>query len=290
MNEATLTHYAPSFIAAAHLKGQTEYIDFHSHRQYEIYVFHEGECKYLINNQIIELKPGSIICLDGSELHKAHVTGDINKYERSIVHFSPDWLKPVLKVLGADFLLEPFETSPHTVFLPKNNTAFTALDKVGRELAKLSLAPYSEEMEAELKVRLVQFLFLFYRLDKTAVLEEHIPKSEKSRYVEQIASYVQQHFSKKLTIEKIAKALNLSQSYISHLFKEVTGYTVMEYVMDYRFVQAKGLIELSSQSTKLKDVASNCGFESDAHFNRFFKKKTGMTPRQYQKAHKLEVK
>lgn len=290
MEEASLTQYAPSFIAVSHLQGQTGYIDFHSHRQYEMYIFHEGECKYLINNQIIELKPGSIICLNGSELHKAHVTGDITKYERSLVHFSPDWLKPVLKVLGAEFLLEPFETSPHTVFLPKNNTAFIAFDQLGRELAKLSLSPYSEETEAELKVHLVQFLFLFYQLDKTAVLEEHIAKSEKSLYAEKIASYVQQHFRKKLTIEKIAKALNLSQSYVSHLFKEVTGYTVMGYVMDYRFVQAKGLIELSSQSTKLKDVASECGFESDSHFNRFFKKKTGMTPRQYQKAHKVDVK
>lgn len=290
MDEVLLTHYAPSLIAASHLQGQTGYIEFHSHRQYEIYVFHSGECKYLINNQIIDLKPGSIICLDGSELHKAHVTGDISKYERSLVHFSPDWLRPVLEVLDAAFLLEPFETSPHTVFLPKDNTAFTALDQAGKELAALSFSPYSEETEAELKNRLVQFLFLFYRLDKTAVLDEHIPKSEKSRYAEQIASYVQQQFSTKITIEKIAQALNLSQSYISHLFKEITGYTVMEYVMDYRFIQAKALIDLSGQSTKLKDVASECGFESDSHFNRFFKKKTGMTPRQYQKLQKIDVK
>lgn len=283
MNNETLTTYAPSLIAVSHRQGQIESLEFHSHHQYEIYIFHSGECKYLINNQIIELKPGTIICLDGSELHKAHVTGDISQYERSMIHFSPEWLRSLFEVLDADFLLKPFKESPHTVFYSNDYTAFNAFSQNLAELAPLSYGEYSQQMESELKIRVVQLLFLLSRLDKTTILEEHLPKSEKARYAEQIASYAQLHFNEKVTIGRIAEALNLSPSYISHLFKEITGYTVMEYLMDYRFIQAKSLIEMSSPSKKLKEIANECGFESDSHFNRFFKKKTGLTPRQYRK-------
>ncbi|MER2063690.1 MAG: AraC family transcriptional regulator, partial [Alkalibacterium sp.] len=73
----------------------------------------------------------------------------------------------------------------------------------------------------------------------------------------------------------------LSESYVSHLFKEVTGYTVMEYVMNYRLIQAKAYMGLAPLESTIKECAMACGFESDAHFNRFFKKRTGMTPKQY---------
>lgn len=286
VKESLSTSYAPALIAAAHLKGNAYSLDFHSHRQYEVYVFHSGEGKYLINNQIIDLHPGTIICLDGTELHKPHITGEMDQYERSSIHFSPDWVELVLESLDAAFLLKPFTDASHTIFQVQDYSVFTAFDKALRELAKYSFEPFSKEMESELKVHLIQCLFLLHRLDKSTLLEEHIPRTEKALYAEQIASYAQQHFSEKLTIKKMADALNLSESYISHLFKEVTGYTVMSYVMDYRFIQAKSLIEMSSQSKPLKEIALECGFESDAHFNRFFKKKTGLTPRQYRRSSK----
>lgn len=278
-----ITQYSPDLIVASHLKGHTHSLDFHSHRQYEIFLFHGGECKYLINNQIVELDPGTIVLLDGTELHKAHVTSNIEDYERSTVHFSPDWIKPLLEVAEASFLLKTFFNSSHTIYTVDDEKGLKELDDALHSLVDFCRKPATKERGAELRIRFVQVLFLFHRLEKATLPDKQVAKSEKDRYAEQIASYTQKHFNEKLTIERIAGALNLSVSYVSHLFKEVTGYTVMEYLMDYRLTQAKSLIELSGKTKRIKEIATECGFESDAHFNRFFKKKTGLTPRQYQK-------
>ena len=113
------------------------------------------------------------------------------------------------------------------------------------------------------------------------IKKEH--KSEKDKYAEKIAAYLQQHFTEKLSIDVLSKDLNISKSYISHVFKESTGYSVMEFLMDYRLVQAKFQIEVNGSAKTVKEIAYDCGFESDAHFNRFFKRKMGMTPNRYRK-------
>jgi AraC-like DNA-binding protein len=67
-----------------------------------------------------------------------------------------------------------------------------------------------------------------------------------------------------------------------HIFKEVTGFTVMEYVMACRLNQVKYLLEMEPDQS-LTDVSRATGFESVAHFSRFFKEKVGTTPSQYRK-------
>lgn len=73
-------NYQLSLVAFSHIKGQAKDLEFHSHQHYELYFFHGRECKYLINNQIYDLKPGDMLFLDGLDLHKAHVTGNKELY------------------------------------------------------------------------------------------------------------------------------------------------------------------------------------------------------------------
>ncbi|WP_209123813.1 helix-turn-helix domain-containing protein [Alkalihalobacillus sp. BA299] len=69
---------------------------------------------------------------------------------------------------------------------------------------------------------------------------------------------------------------------MSHVFKETTGFTVMEYVMGCRLTQVKYLLEIELDKP-LKDIAYECGFESVSHFSRFFRQQVGMTPKEYRR-------
>ncbi|WP_068677089.1 AraC family transcriptional regulator [Oceanobacillus sp. Castelsardo] len=275
MNENLIVNYR--------VHGIWDNADYHSHREYEIYLFHSGTCRYLIHNQIYDLEPGDILLMDGLALHKPNVPSN-SEYIRSTVHFSPQWIKGVLKELNGLHLLDVFEKLHHCLIRTKNNTEFKQLEKVICRLEEIQQTTDSNEInfQIELKALLLQILTIVQRLGILDSVNISTDKSEKEEHAENIAKYIQMHYTDKLSIESIAVSLNISKSYVSHVFKEMTGFTVMEYVMSSRLNQAKYLLEAEPKKA-LKDVAIESGFESVSHFSRYFKNKVGVTAKEYRK-------
>lgn len=280
--------YAPSIIAESNIRGISSPFEFHSHQQYEVFILLKGNVHYLINNHIYKISPGTIILLDGTELHKVQLMSEDEPYLRSIVHFDPNWIRPILKGVDAEFLLNFFEDYHHRLFTLENAKSLEELLTNVEELSLLTFEERTNEKVIEVRLRLVRLLLGLYTAGKKNLMEETYGKSDKAKLAEEIASYIQQHFDSKWTIQVLAEDLNLSQSYASHLFKEVTGFTIMDYLMNYRLIQAKALLTISSEGIPIRECAYKCGFESDAHFNRFFKKKTGVTPSTFRKNHLRE--
>ncbi|MDQ0256737.1 AraC-like DNA-binding protein [Evansella vedderi] len=279
MNENLITFYR--------LSGTGDYsFDYHSHQEYEIYFFHSGSCRYLINNHIYDLKPGDILLMDGMTLHRPNVQPNY-EYIRSVVHFSPLWIKGVLQEMGSMYLLDPFQNLQHCLIRTNENDKSKYLEDVCRRLSQLSnptlnIEDNNIQVETERKVLLLQVLIIVNQLVKEARLEIPDKKEAKTEQAEKIASYIQLNYMKKLTLDFIAEELNVSKSYLSHVFKEITGFTVMEYLMKCRLTQVKYLLEMEPDKP-LKDIAYECGFESVAHFSRYFREKVGVTAKEYRR-------
>ena len=258
--------------------GQTQA---HSHQEYEIYLFHEGTCRYLIHNQIYDLQPGDILLMDGLALHKPNVPKGC-RYIRSYIHFKPDMMMPLLEAIGAQSLLDVFSQLHHCLIRTNEEKHRDQLERLLQALSEV----YEEEQwldyekEWELKTLMVQILLVVNRLGKQQSHKVMIGQMEKTQHAENIATFIQQHFHEKLSIQKIAEVLNVSKFYVSHVFKEMTGYTVMEYVMAVRLQRVKYLLEMEIEKP-IQQVADECGFESASHFSRFFKSAVGMTARHY---------
>ncbi len=86
---------------------------------------------------------------------------------------------------------------------------------------------------------------------------------------------------KNWTIDYLAKKLSLSRSYIQHLYKIFFDTTISEDITNSRIEQAKYL--LFTTDIKISAISKMCGYNSDVHFMRTFKKATGVTPSQYKK-------
>lgn len=266
--------------AISHQKGIAKSPEYHTHFHYEIFIFHAGNCKYLIDNKIYDLLPGDIILMDGSKLHKPSVSGNTDLYDRSIVQFSRDWILPVLEFLDCTNLISPFQMNHHSIYRTgdDNLRRLTGLVKDMEEL--LATHPFSE-VENELKVKLMELLYsMRYHSDKKLIESDEI--YEGNTYIQQIATYVQEHYNGKISLEDVAKEINISKSYMVHMFKEQTGLTIMEYVMQYRLRQAVHLFKMYPDWT-IKQISSECGFESEAHFSRFFKSHIGISPSFFRK-------
>ena len=100
-----------------------------------------------------------------------------------------------------------------------------------------------------------------------------------SRQVVRCMDYITQHLHDRLTMEILAEYVQLSETYLSRLFKKETGQSVSEYIRDKRIEEAQALLRFSEKSSV--EIATDLGFSSHSYFISIFKKVTGETPREY---------
>ncbi|MEJ5237149.1 MAG: helix-turn-helix domain-containing protein [Limisphaera sp.] len=95
----------------------------------------------------------------------------------------------------------------------------------------------------------------------------------------QALTYIKEHLPERLPLREVARRVNLSPYYFCKLFHRSMGMTFTEYLARMRLERAKDL--LLNPALSVAEVASAVGFGSIPHFNRSFKKYTGMTPTAY---------
>ena len=78
----------------------------------------------------------------------------------------------------------------------------------------------------------------------------------------------------------------MSKSYLCRVFREVTNFTISEYVNLYRIAQSK--ILLLEENRTVAEVAAMLGYDSLTYFERVFKKNLSLTPLQYRKKNRKE--
>ncbi len=108
--------------------------------------------------------------------------------------------------------------------------------------------------------------------------------SKNSSLVSTIKEYINKNYHSISSVEEIASNLYLSSGYVKRIFKKHTGQTVFDYLVETRIEEAKKLLE--STDITMHGVCEAVGYTSKSHFSETFKKKVGITPKEYQKNHK----
>lgn len=133
-----------------------------------------------------------------------------------------------------------------------------------------------------------QLFMLFFILTGKCATNERPKKDYKSlEKMKLILKYVENHYMDKITIEEIANEAGLSQSHFMKYFKNTMGTSFIDYLNEYRLTMASRLL-MSSDSSVLA-IASEVGYENLSYFNRTFKKRFAMTPREYRKNSGLQI-
>ena len=94
-----------------------------------------------------------------------------------------------------------------------------------------------------------------------------------------VANYVRHHLSEHVSVDAMAEELYLSRPYLSAKFKQETGLTLTDYILNEKTEEAKRLLRWSDKSASA--IASYLGFSSHGHFIKVFKKYAGLTPQEY---------
>lgn len=93
--------------------------------------------------------------------------------------------------------------------------------------------------------------------------------------------YMQQHLHHPVTLDNLARAVNLSVSFFCRKFKHDTGYAPIEYYNHLRMQKACQLLHFSS--LRINEVAAQIGIDDPFYFSRLFKKQLGVSPLDYRR-------
>ncbi len=96
--------------------------------------------------------------------------------------------------------------------------------------------------------------------------------------LQQVSEYINTHLDRDLSLVQIARVINISPTYFASLFKQATGISPHQYVIQQRVERAK--LMLSRTNLTIADIALKVGFSSQSHLTQQFKRITGMTPKQ----------
>lgn len=143
--------------------------------------------------------------------------------------------------------------------------------------------PISPEFETLLNKALKSIhIHSYFNLQKvlTSLLKEAFKligesRAESNSLVRSVKSYIREHYYEDITISIIAEHISYSPNYISTVFKQVTGYSVIDFLHDTRIAAAKSL--LRHTTFHMQEIAERVGYRDQYYFSKIFKKYTGMT-------------
>lgn len=120
---------------------------------------------------------------------------------------------------------------------------------------------------------------LWQRISITGLVNQVHSRASADRRIEFVVEAVQHHLHLDLSLEALARSVNLSPSRLRHLFKEVTDVPLHQYVKLLRMHKAAYLLRTEFLTVKI--VLTKVGIKDESHFVRFFKQIYRLTPAQY---------
>lgn len=105
---------------------------------------------------------------------------------------------------------------------------------------------------------------------------DHYRKARKVKLMEAVMTYVEEHIFDKITREDAAEHIRINSSYLSRLFREVTGEAFSDFVLRKKMEKAMSLLQ--EEQALVYEVADRLGYKDPSYFSRVFKKYTGRSP------------
>jgi AraC-like DNA-binding protein len=266
-----------SYIKNLKYSDEVKKIGAHHHDTHQILYVLNGNAQITVNNANYDLESGSLIFISRTESHSVNFVGE--KYERYEIRISPEILNSAVKDNHLYSVLSNRPESFNRVIKLKTPETVYIFKKIAEEFN--GSAPYREET---LSMLLDMLLITVYRSYPKMFSVTDIPYFET---VNKIQRQFENDISKAYSLAELSAEYHISKYYLSHIFKTVTGYSVMDYLKALRIAKAKALLTKTTES--VSEIVKICGFSDSSNFSREFKRNTGLSPRDFRKKHCIKI-
>lgn len=257
----------------------------HYHEEFELTLVLGVNGKRIVGNVVDDFEGKDLVLVCPNALHDyswdpEYPAADVTvlQFSREAVHwtiFSKDELRPVYKMLS----------------LAMNGSGLSFSEKAANDIqSKLLELPKAHGIKGA-----VLFMEILYQLavsDEYTLIapvgDQGINIETDSKRVAKIISYVHQNYMNKITLEDIGELVQMSPEGVSRFFKSKTRQTFLNFLNNYRLNHV--IDRMLKTDDFISEICYECGFNNISNFNRFFRKKIGMTPSEYRLHIKTSMK
>lgn len=252
----------------------------HWHEEIEVIIVLDGSCDYRINLDTFVINKGDILIIDSQSLHSLTYIPNQNMTWASFV-FNINMLKSsntdgvLLKYIA------PLLNHQHQLpIIIKDN--INCYSKIFNVIENIIYCYYEKDIayELELKSLLFKFFSLLYKND---LIEKHQDKNSltinTTDKIKLILNYINDHYSEDISINTLAELCEYSQYHFMRFFKKHIGLTCIQYINNLRL--EKSSILLTSTNNTIMDISLEVGFDNLSYFNKLFKRKYNLTPKEF---------
>jgi AraC-like DNA-binding protein len=282
LNEITPLSEKDCFYIIERHKNEFAY-PLHQHRDFELtFIEHGAGAQRVVGDSVEEIRDFDLVLIGGGDLEHSWNQGRCKSTDiREItIQFSADLFPEIL------LSKNQFRSISHMLDQAKMGLSFP-IETIMEVYSTLTvLAGIKEKF-----YQYVQFMVLLYKLsisENAKVLASssfaHSVRTVESDRVLLVKQYVNDHFTEDLTLTTLADLVGMTPSAFSRFFKTKTGRTLSDYIIDVKLGYAERML-IDSQKG-VSEICYECGFNNQSNFNRIFKAKRGLTPRDFRAMYK----
>lgn len=255
-------------IAYAYAEGVNDnMIQSHFHDFFELYYLLDGERLHMIEGATYHFTANDFVLFPPRIMHHSYGEKDM-PFKRIVLYFTPDLIADEnvrQKLSEKDTLFMTLGHAPSYI-LPLLQELIRELDSPGKY------------HDAFVRNQLNGLLLNMLRLDFKAA--KSIPKTCSAKAVD----YIHTHYMEDISVNQLAEILYISPYHLCHEFKNATGKTIIQYLNTTRILHAQRL--MLETDYNITQISREVGFSNLTHFNRVFKKVTGVNPSEKKKQYK----
>lgn len=248
----------------------------HYHDCYEIAFYIEADLSIFVRDKNYPISAGDIVFIDEYDIHKVIYSKNM-RYTRYVINFRRKFIIDLLKFMNIESVLDSLlnrdykRVSINLKQTAKLEESFRLLYSTYTEANVKDPELHNARMKSQLILILIKINELFAQRKSTA-----LPYSKKDYLVQQIINYIDLNYARPINLDLLEKEFYVSKFYLSHVFKELTGFSVVEYILQKRVLEAKKL--LSCGTRDIINISMECGFNNLQHFYRVYKRIMHETP------------
>lgn len=221
-----------------------------------------GELKY--EGEEYELTAGDGVFIDCRKAY-SHSTSD-NLWALQWCHFYAPSLPAVYEKYK--------ERGGRPVFHPADIASFVSILTELYNLA--SASDYIRDMRINEKLGVLLTLLM-----EQSWHPESVTISRKRLELATVKAYLDEHYTKKITLDDLEERFFINKFYLSKIFKETYGTTINNYLISKRITRAKQLLRFTDLT--VDEIGAAVGMADANYFSRMFRKVEGSSPREYRK-------